>query len=152
MYVYFNYRVNENFVSNCTLLRKTCLINQLIIPCVQNVVVWIFLAFKMWWYGYSLRPKHDGLGFPCVWWIRMIFLIDFPARSGCPSGKENTGCPSLFYKVYTILCSMGHLKCIWNLNDLPSCYINIFMQMIFPLCPISPIFLWTVPPQSRLLY
>ena len=29
-------------------------------PCVQTVVVWVFLAFKPWWYGFSLRPKCGG--------------------------------------------------------------------------------------------
>ena len=38
MYVYFNYRVNENFVSNRTLLRKTCIIDEL--------------------YNYKLDPWH----------------------------------------------------------------------------------------------
>ena len=29
-------------------------------------MVWVFLASKVWWYGFSLPPKCGGMGFPCL--------------------------------------------------------------------------------------
>ena len=76
--------------------------------------------FLAGWYGYSLRSKRGGMDIPCI----LMNKNDLPYRrdrdsldflyprasqtcpravSGWPSGKENPGCPSLFYKVYTIL-------------------------------------------------
>ena len=33
---------------------------------VLSGMVWVFLAFKTWWYGYSLRSKRDGMDIPCI--------------------------------------------------------------------------------------